>query len=437
MADTDDLTTASARRALDRGDPRTALNCLRWQFRAPDLPGNPVALAEAAAVLAALCLSFQDEDLGALARRVSERPSDVDALYQLGFALIDRQLHEIAAGVLERAHALAPDDPELLSELVGALEGEGRNDRAVAVLRECRQLLAQHFVCRYLLAFNTIMVGDLAAARSLLPDLRPADDQGRFMNRRLESMLRRADAIAGVASLDRQDLRGWHFVTTGGILLHLSPYGFDEGMNGRYAYTQDGESRIHQGLGRLHHAVEALALRPPRVLHTGDRESRALGLAVARLHGLPLEPLDAGPGLVVTYDLAGVAPEALRLLATRRDGQSLFAHAACWTAPPPFVPDFATFLYQTNAAPWSEHLTLDPETKGAKTTPADDSPAEVLAERIVTADPFTDELARRDHDEDLARFLAAARPTLDLLATGERRSPFWVGGGPVKSSRFA
>jgi len=51
-----------------------------------------------------------------------------------------------------------------------------------------------------------------------------------------------------VTSLDRQDLRGWHYVLTGGILASLSPYGFDDGMTGRWAYLSDSVSRCAAAL---------------------------------------------------------------------------------------------------------------------------------------------------------------------------------------------
>ena len=51
-------------------------------------------------------------------------------------------------------------------------------------------------------------------------------------------MLARAGTARAVTSLDRQDLRGWHYVLTGGVLASLSPYGFDA-MTGRWAYLSD------------------------------------------------------------------------------------------------------------------------------------------------------------------------------------------------------
>jgi hypothetical protein len=61
-------------------------------------------------------------------------------------------------------------------------------------------------------------------------------------------MLARAGIAHAVTSLDRQDLRGWHYVLTGGILASLSPYGFDDGMTGRWAYLSDSVSRCAAAL---------------------------------------------------------------------------------------------------------------------------------------------------------------------------------------------
>jgi hypothetical protein len=46
-------------------------------------------------------------------------------------------------------------------------------------------------------------------------------------------MLARADVARAVMPLDLRDLRGWHYLLTGGILWFLSPWGLDAGMTGR------------------------------------------------------------------------------------------------------------------------------------------------------------------------------------------------------------
>jgi hypothetical protein len=261
------------------------------------------------------------------------------------------------------------------------------------------------------------------------------------MQAALAGMLERAGALQGVAPLDARDLRGWHFVVTGGLLLHISPFGLDEGMNGRYAYTQDSEARCLEGIRRAGAALSAWKLSPPRVFVLPDRASAALARAAAAVLGLPEAPWPEGgtpePGLIVAYDLRRLDGEVLQSLKDHRPGQILFAHAACWTEEPPFVADLTTYLYQMNAAPWDARLGFDPEKQAAIEVPADESSVETLAERIANASLEEGALA------DLAALAAFAEAAAHaggdaalgaMLTGGARRRQ--REGSPVKSSRF-
>jgi len=75
-------------------------------------------------------------------------------------------------------------------------------------------------------------------------------------------MLARAGIARAVTSLDRQDLRGWHYVLTGGVLGRLSPYGFDAGMTGRWAYVSDSVEDCAAALRRLRLILDAAGTAP-------------------------------------------------------------------------------------------------------------------------------------------------------------------------------
>src|SRR4029078_12210492 len=104
---------------------------------------------------------------------------------------------------------------------------------------------------------------------------------------RIEGYLARADAARGHAPLDATDLRGWHFVLTGGLLLHISPHGFDEGMRGRYAFVPDSPATCFEGIRRVALVLDALDHRPERVLAPADRASAILAPATAIALNLP------------------------------------------------------------------------------------------------------------------------------------------------------
>jgi hypothetical protein len=122
-----------------------------------------------------------------------------------------------------------------------------------------------------------------------------------------------------------RDLRGWHYVTTGGLLLERSPYGLDQPMHGRYAYLNDAPALVAPRPRRPGRCAGALgpgpAVRVRRARSRPRRESpppppaRASGFAVAPWPtvGVP------APGLVVAGDLGrGRAPRPGRCLRRAR-----------------------------------------------------------------------------------------------------------------------
>jgi hypothetical protein len=67
----------------------------------------------------------------------------------------------------------------------------------------------------------------------------PEDTRWEPAREKVWRMLARADVARRVTPLDLRDLRGWHYVLTGGILGCLSPWGFDAGMTGRWDHVAD------------------------------------------------------------------------------------------------------------------------------------------------------------------------------------------------------
>jgi hypothetical protein len=430
-----------AEQALADGDGRRAFTVLRPVLERVDELDRRNWCA-AFALFARISDDVGAGQLAGLARAAADQATDTAAMYQLGYELIEQGLHRVAAGVLERANRLAPGQTQIVSELVAALEGVGDHARACAVLRADESLLREQFIFRYLLAFNTIMRGDLGEARRLTPTLEPATDDDRWMAARIGCMLARADAVGDVCALDGDDLRGWHFVLTGGLLLHVSPFG-PEVMRGRYAFVQDTEDRCLEGIRRLGAALEALEYRPPRILGLPDRNSMALAIAAAREFGRHVEPLNDttldAPGLVIAYDLDSVDDEVLGGLAVHRPGQVLWTHASRWTVDQPVAADLTTYLHQVNVGPWDEgRMRVDPDGDGVVHTAAVTAEPEELADRVLRAEPEPTALDDVVDLIALARAAATARgaATAAALRSAGRRERQWK-GGPVHSNQFA
>jgi len=326
---------------------------------------------------------------------------------------------------------------------VSNLEALLRSAEACSVLRASGVVDRDPFSA-YLLGFNSVMCGDLATPRSLMERLRAVTNpQLASMVQSLEGMLARADALQGISPLDDRDLRGWHFVLNGSLLLHLSPHGLENPMRGRYAYVSDAYGLIHEGIERAGRALKAAGIALASVTCPPGRDHEVLAAAASKMLGLPRVAWDARasatPCLVATYDLDRLGDvELMKALRDHAPGQIVWAHASCWTDPFPFSPDLTTFLYQTNTAPWSEgRLKVDPETKKVERSPADDAPVEELAKRIVEAQSPADSLADTDALEKLAQ--AAAKisgPHSPGFARTDGQRLRQRAGSPVPSARF-
>ncbi len=398
------------------GDDKTAFSRLRARLDWP--AGRTLAPDELPAWLglhAELAGKRGAAQLAELATEVVRDPDSPDRLYDLGYALIDAGAPAIAASVLWRCLALVGDSEEVVCELVSALESALAYRDAFAILDEHAALRARSFLCAYLHAFNAAMIGRLDITRAEVPRLSPDSPETTSMRDAIAAIVARADRVAGAAVLDAADLRGWHYVLTGGLLLHQSPYGFDEPMRGRFAWLQDSSERIATGLARLATLVDGRDV--PCIYAPDGRGNAIVAAAASERLGLPVAPWPAvgtpAPGLIVMYDLADLPVAELSRLVQRRPEQILFAHASPWTRDSPVAPDVTTLLYQTLVPPWRD----------------DTDDAEAVRAITASAGLPADELAA-DQPERWAALAERAWPPAPGL-----RARLWA-GGPVDSNRF-
>lgn len=425
---------AAALTALHEGDAEGAWRHLRAHVSYPRLV--PVAdLEDALTVLPSIFVALGARALAERTAEASLAPADPERLYALGYQLIEDGLPPLAVTVLARGVELAPDSEALVTELVAALESQLAYRDAARVLAARPALVDGSFLCRYLLAFDSIMSGDLATAREVMPRLVPAEHAQERMAARVQAMLARADRATAHAPLGDRDLRAWHEVITGGLLLHRSPYGFDAPMHGRYAWLQDSWALVRHGLERLRDVLRAWGWEPPCVYAPPGREHEAMAAAAATILGVPQAPWPAvgapAPGLVVAYDLATVAPRELERLAQRRRDQVLHAHVTIWTEDAPVAAETTTLLAQRVVPPWERQLSIDPATGEARESAEDPRDADALAAEILAAPPPSDDATACDDVPgllDLARVAGMPEPG--------PRERCWA-GSPVPSNRFA
>jgi hypothetical protein len=359
-----------------------------------DIPGllrylrghdGALPLAEVARLVAgaARLAGFDDLALAAAAAANDEDgcgAQDARVLYDFGFACLERRAGYLAVRPLALALELTPDAAPVLSELVTALEHDGQHARAVAVLEEHEPMM--QWPHRFQYVYNALMAGSLGKAADgfmRLPE--PADTVWAPAREKVRRMLARAGIARAVTPLDRQDLRGWHYVLTGGVLASLSPYGFDAGMTGRWAYLSDSADGCAAALQRLGLILDAAGAAPRSVALLPDRSSQILGAAAASILGLPSADFDPGTpaahSIVVAYDLTMTDPGAVAALRHRAPSQIVFERATRWTDPPRIAADVSGLLGQTIIAPWAaQPRLLDDGTVGrARQTTAPSKPS--------------------------------------------------------------
>lgn len=424
----------AAHAALESGDIPAAASALTSASREKNIERRDASLASLSELVSRLATAAGLDPLVEAADAAD--PSDTETLFILGYQLVEFDLAEVAVPYLRRVRKDMPQELRVVTELAAALERSGRHAEARDTLLATPESLSEYWP-RYLVCFNSIFAGDLDTAREHAPELNPSDDTegSREATERILDMLRRADAITPESPLDPSDLRGWHYVLNGGALLHLSPYGFDEGMNGRYAFFQDGVSGIRRDLDALVAALGARGERPNRVLHLDDHGSRVIALALSKMLGVETSPWSPGAeGLTVAYDMASIEL-TYELVEGLREGGTFFIRCACWTSPPPTPPDFLGYLHQVNIEPWGEVMSFDQDSGEMKTSEPSTDSAEQWAARILEAgEQDGHDEADEDADEDAIDSIEALLAFI-ARAPALRADNFWE-GGPVQSGRF-
>jgi hypothetical protein len=117
----------NARGLLSSGDVPGLLRHLRWH-------GEALPLGEVARLVAGAARLAGFDDLAQAAAAAAEpgdgsSRQDARALYDFGYACIERGAGYLAVRPLARALELAPDAAPVLGELVAALEHDGQHAR--------------------------------------------------------------------------------------------------------------------------------------------------------------------------------------------------------------------------------------------------------------------------------------------------------------------
>lgn len=232
-------------------------------------------------------------------------------------------------------------------------------------------------------------------------------------------------AAGALGRLGPDDLRGWHYVLTAGLLLRTP----------RQAKTWDSAGRVKDGVQRMRQVLEALEVAVPTVLFPPERNSEITARVAAARLGCDATAWHGGdePGLLVVYDARALIPELREPLLHHRPGQPLFMQAAEHTTEQPVASDLLTYLYQHNTSPWGPGLS--PENRPIDTTTV---PVEEFVRAVLDAADDGDLAEDNDDVADLRAFATALRDVPAAAAPGllrdsGQRERLWV-GSPVARS---
>jgi hypothetical protein len=279
------------------------------------------------------------------AKNLAGSPSNINACIRLGMDLIDIRKLNIAVVVLGEARQLDPKNTLVLSEMIAALELDGRHKEAVRFLQEVPELVASDNLLTYLLAFNSFFIGDPDTPRQLLPILRKSeDDKISFMTQRIEQMLVRADIVKSLNESEN-DQRGLHFILTGGLLINNF-------QNTSSSY--DTAAKLFNDIQGLITVLDVWRILPKKILFPAEHNCEILAHLMANIIGVPTSKWFASPeeGLITLYDSAYIIPELIEPLRTINPNQTVFQCVANSTIEGIIAPDILSRFYVRNAPIW-------------------------------------------------------------------------------------
>jgi tetratricopeptide (TPR) repeat protein len=360
-----------------------------------------------------------DQETTQVLQRVSNAPDDTRALYELGYRLVAAGRPDVGAAFLGRCHDTAPENELVQYELGYALFGARRYREACEVLAaaiERGELSpSEHADALLLLCEASVYANRLDSAHSALERTRGVELS--------DEQIARADALAlllgraGEGDLTRLDLRGWHFVQHGGILLRLVDASEVEGARGGrlldaspgYAFTA-----AMLKLGAL--LTTQLGLRYERV-YAGSDLSVPLSVAMARMLGaeaLPFEPEQREPGLLVAKNLEELRAHQGQLV--ERGEIDLFCLQLDWTRTQSVTPDMVGYLARHSYLPWEGRHRVEADASGRPAKIKEPEPPGDLGQTTQDLIAICDRLELSDELKQLERFY---RPRREQLVIGQ------------------
>lgn len=370
---------ADVEKRIDADQYDEAMEILHYALRRPEFD---IRVYEKAAFVLRMAGKHQAAELfeAILANR-----EDAEPYFRLGYQFVQEGAFASALGPLSRCVQLAPDAPAANYEFAYALMKEFYNEEAL------------HFFVQAFQQDQALSITFYIA--QMLIFLERLEEAGAFVQR-LEEQVKEAgegemqlDYIKGMfrrySEHKPQNIRDWHFVQYGTLLLRL----FEEDhpnepndSNGRYTVVNFSFEQVALVLNAFQSVVGTNDVFPKYdYIAAAGKASEPLAHAFGKLVRLPVKSLAEGlaageKGIVI----ASFSDELVEIAADVWEGDDilLFSFAVSWTREINILPEVIGYLAQAGRLPWQERLEFEDNGQPVLIQ-EDDRPAEDIARDIL------------------------------------------------------
>jgi tetratricopeptide (TPR) repeat protein len=346
-----------------------------------------------------LCRMLGATEDAVLFENLRQRPDDAEALYALGYRLVDQGRPDAAAAFFRRSLARLSNEP-------------AQDPTRVHIVR--RELAYAEFLDRNfegaLRSLGAISLGDGLADAEVLdvrllqseaalylgrPDLcgqyleeaekSVPDDPHRVRIDTVHAMLGRSRRWP---QLKEAGLREWHYIQHAGVLLKTAGGYFEDGSRaGRFEVLELRIDMVAFLLRRLADLAQRLGIHWEVIVPASDLAA-PMAHALAGLLGVSaaadLTGREGRRGLLLAANAGELEPLCAGL-ARNRSSLHVFSLNLDWTRDNTLMPEMVGVLAQRVFLPWETRYSMDPDSGEMKEVPGDGRPAREIAVELLAA----------------------------------------------------
>lgn len=344
--------------------------------------------------LAGDCLAnLKGEHEAALFHAAFEDFKNAEKFYQLGAHFNKVNYFDLAVPFLDRALRL--DVSLLKAALELSIAHASRAGIKEAIFALNRVQYTHNFWTTFQMQYLRVLLADVKDAKEFIEGAREQfikEGQDNFEEplaalTMLEEMVNRHVTVPEPG--DR--IREWHFIQHGAACLDYFWDSEEYVAGGRYVALWGYPETLRNVLEKLKRYLSQMESGVEEIYFLPDRSSQIVGLAAAKLLGLPYhivgkEYKPSANQLIIAAD--NRAFNQINCLEWVKENQVLFALNLDWLTPQRYVPDVCGHFSQAYYPFWEGGgISFCPETQKVRNAEGDDRAPEVIADLILESEP--------------------------------------------------